>query len=780
MCKSRLLTVAAAISLASAIASQAPGNAGTFPLRPTPEKAAPARIDPGPRIAAKSGARTLPASRIPRTTPRPAASTFDPARVMYDDRGDGELWAATGAYKVRFAAGAVTFVPGLGASARRNWPVTFRVTRATAGDEDLSLDDLAPMRRNGDTVDVDRGAVIDRWHLRSAEAEQTFVFSDLPRRADLEVEVSFETDLACRPDGRGFEFRGPDGGVRYGAAIAIDARGRRTELASRLEGTRIVHRVPAAFVAEAALPIVVDPVVSTFSNSAASRDFGSPDMAFDPAAGRFLLVSERRWSLSDTDVWSELREQDGQLVAGSGAWIDVSTDNWQNPQVANNAGASKFLVVAEARDAGGSYTAIRGRVRDAVGPTTVHPEITISTAPANDAVHPDVGGDGNPSGSPHWAVVWGHRHSVTDTDVLYRIVRDDGTFTTPSAIVLENSTADEIHTRISKSNGRADPASQSWMVVFEREISPTTHVILGAELAPDGSIVHPTFLVRGPSGGSDFIEPDVSSPTEPILGRRYHLVVSQFRYSATDHDIWADLIDNGQPVASLNLTGAFLDLQVTPAVDSDGCRFAVTYSHGHNPALNDYDIYATTVHLVGRQNPILGTTEVHVPVGTSGTWEGRSAIAATHAPGEGRYMVAFEDDNGSASSVVNGAIYEGLGSGGLTRLPHGCHNFPITVTGEPRLGTRISFRVPGPTGGITTSGTLFGILRTPAVRLPLCSVPCYLGVDGPAFPALIHVDIPCDGSLLGVQAAVQGWDLVGGSCFGAGVRLSDTIVMTVF
>jgi hypothetical protein len=736
-------------------------------------------VETGPPVAPKAcGGAPATDSRTQTASRPPAPADFDPERVAFDEGGADGLWAAGGAYKLHLAAKGVTYVPYLGADASRSWPLTFRLARVTSSGKDLPVDPRAQLERVRDTVSLVHGSVTERWQLRAAATEQSFVFARLPDRGELVVEVGFETELEVHGRGAGFRFAGPDGGVDYGAAIAIDASGNRIALESSLVDDRIVHRVPAAFVATATLPLVIDPIVSTFESQTSSYDFGSPDLAFEAGSGHFMLVYERRYSQTDTDVWCELRDQQGGAVAGSGAWIDVSTADWRKPQVAGNRAAQRFLVVAEARATGAQVTEVRARIRHAIPPFTLLPAITVSTM-SNAAVDPDVGGDGNPVGPDHWAVVWEHRHSGTDGDVHYRMVRDDGTFTTGSSLVLENSSAEERRPRISKSNGSSDAATQSWMVVFTRSVGTGLLSTYGATLSWNGTITRPTFAA-GPSFGAPFTEPDVSSPTELIGGRRHHLVVSRVHLNNVDHDVWADLYADGQMEASLNLTSDSLVYDTNPAVDCDGYRFCVAYQRATDVIGNNHDVMATTVH--ARYLPIaqLGFTEMPILLAGQPHWEGAPAVAARADSGDGRYMIAFEDGNGvSQPSNVRGAIYEGLRPGGLGLLPHGCHAFPITVIGEPMIGRRISFQVPGPISGPSTSGTLFGLPRNPPILLPQCAMPCYLGVDGNAYPPLIHIDIPIDGSLVGAQAAVQGWDLVGGSCFGAALRLSDTYLITV-
>jgi hypothetical protein len=706
---------------------------------------------------------------------------FEPAAVLFDRPADGALWAATGRYKAGFGVDGVTFVPFLGSDAARSWPLRLRLARVAAAGVDVASEPLGPPLRAGSAVEIARGGLVERWELRAGEAEQTFVFDALPAKGAIEIEVEFATDLEPRRADAGIVFAGPAGGVLHGRAVAIDARGRRAALTTELRGDRLVHRVPADFAADAVLPLVVDPVLSTFGTSAGAQDFRAPDVASEPGSGRYIVVSERWWSTTDCDVWSEFRDEAGALVPNSGAWIDVSTDDWQKPSVAANRAAARFLTAAEARPLGGTELRIHGRVRDATGTGPMLAPFVVSEGWIQPARNPDVGGDGNPIGPTRWVVVFEYGYRPDDTDIYYQIIDPDGSRYTGSR-QLAASTADDRDPAISKSNGIGDRATQAWMIVFAQRRSPLSYIVKGATILPDGGSAGAPYDV-GP-GGAELFVPVVSSPTEPVRGQRYFLVCWQNVYSPTDHDILVSLVSNGVTLLSGNLSvmegPTDTRMQVRPAVDCDGSRFAVAYSENVAAVGEDYDVFVTTVHAHFWSPTSLGLSEVRVPLAAGTQWEGAPALTARHLnPAEARYMVAYEDSNGGSPSSIRGAVYEGAGPGGIARLAHGCHGFPIDAYGAPLIGQRVTVVVPGPTGGITHSGILFGILRSPPLTIPMCAQPCLLGVDGPSYPATIHIDIPVDGSLVGGVAAVQGWDLLGGSCLGLSIRVSDTLVLTV-
>jgi hypothetical protein len=250
-------------------------------------------------------------------------------------------------------------------------------------------------------VDLDHGPIVERYRLTPDHVEQTFVFATLPRRGAIEitVEVATEADVRVDETATAFVFTDAAGnGVRYGRAIAVDGAGQRLALDTRFADGRIRMTVPAAFVAGAHLPLVVDPivgpVVQVSTNALRDRD---PDVAYDLTNDRYVIVWQRDVSPTDSDVWSVELDANLQLIAGSLTPIDISTDCWERPKVANNRAAARHLVVAQRSVGRVTPFAIWGRSLDA-GTNAVSPVLAIAdaTQPGHafgDKYSPDVGGD---------------------------------------------------------------------------------------------------------------------------------------------------------------------------------------------------------------------------------------------------------------------------------------------------------------------------------------------------------------------------------------------------
>jgi hypothetical protein len=154
-------------------------------------------------------------------------------RVHVDSDEDGRHWVRGADYKASFGPDGATFVPFLGSAASRNWPVRLQLAAAQRGAHEVELR-TPSVEREEDRITIDHGGVREEYVPGLQGLEQLFVLDSLPNAAaqsgaaDLVLELAVETELAPRRDGEGWRFEGPDGGVAYGAAVVLDAAGRRS------------------------------------------------------------------------------------------------------------------------------------------------------------------------------------------------------------------------------------------------------------------------------------------------------------------------------------------------------------------------------------------------------------------------------------------------------------------------------------------------------------------------------------------------------------------------
>ena len=198
-------------------------------------------------------------------------------RVDHGTADDGAVWSRAASYRAGFERGGTSFVPFLGSRAPRNFPVRFRLESIARGGAAVAFDaDVAP-ERTEDTVHFARGGVVEVYELRPAQVEQLFVLGALPAAGgDLVLSIGVDTELEGGTTADGIEFRNTLGAVRYGAAVAIDATGRRVEAPTAYADGAIEIRVPGAWLAHARMPLTIDPVISTFAVDATTEDDFAP------------------------------------------------------------------------------------------------------------------------------------------------------------------------------------------------------------------------------------------------------------------------------------------------------------------------------------------------------------------------------------------------------------------------------------------------------------------------------------------------------------------------
>ncbi|MBK8974994.1 MAG: hypothetical protein IPM29_03640 [Planctomycetes bacterium] len=756
----------------------------TGPAEPWVPPAAPDRRATASRTADKNadaGARSV------------ALDPFaDPTTILFDTPIEGTVIVAAASYKAEFAAGEVRFVPFLGSAASRDWPLGLHLGDVTIAGEPLPLRTAPEPIRQEDVVSFDHGTAVVRYAVRSEGVEQSFVFSALPRRGELRIQLEVDSDLNATSEGSSLRFAGPDGGVDYGTATAIDARGRRLGLARTLVDGRIELTVPADFVAAAALPLVVDPLITTATlhSSTSGRTVIEPDATYDGTSDRYMLCLELVYSATDSDIYSYEVDSIGNTVSGSFAAIDItSTESWQRPRIANNNIANRNLIVAQVSAGNVSPFWIGGRTRDVGSTTTGAPFIVSSAATGNvgDKLNPDVGGDPHLISPTYFTVTWERAYSSTDHDIHARQFTATSTPSPQGAteILIDNSSAYEGSPAISNSAGAPDPneLTQKWMIAYQRN----SNEIRGRTMRWDGAL-DPDFLIhsRGTLGN-----PDVSTVTHPSHGEYLYLVAwtrttigpvdtsqvfvklcSQTGTPLTPaYDL--DALESGQPLGWN---------RGSPRVSTDGCRFAVAYTEDYRN-YGDLDVRVTTLH-AGFNEPAqvwgLDVTEGRAWPAYQSTGERAGGICSRFecadpgASGSARYFMTWSDDNSPGSPGIHGALYDGRSPGThFTVLFTGCGAAAINATGNTTLGMDMTI----------ATGTEYLLVGFPQPPVPLCptfpSAACQIGIGGQPglLPPSITITVPCDHQLIDLSLAFQGVSFLGGPCWNS-VSVTDTVITT--
>lgn len=252
---------------------------------------------------------------------------------------DGHLCGMGADYTAQFLADRVDYFPNLVES-----PVdpTLRL-RARAAGRGARVEALpapaAPVA-DGLVVRYARGAVTETYAMRAEAMEQSFVFDRLPGGdGDLVVDVQLDTALPLQVQGDdALVFGDANGSVRIDGVVGIDAAGKRTPGSLGFANGVLTLRLPGDFVRRAALPLVLDPLITTTTQLTAAVDEGI-DGSYDASTGTWCAVWKQRNSPSGTSPFSVR----GWLEPGGAVLID-SDGVLTHPVVANNNARNAFVV----------------------------------------------------------------------------------------------------------------------------------------------------------------------------------------------------------------------------------------------------------------------------------------------------------------------------------------------------------------------------------------------------------------------------------------------------
>ncbi len=628
---------------------------------------------------------------VPIGAPRRAGAAHpferrvDRERVDFHSDGDGEVWAHGANYKMRFASGVARFDPFFASSAPRSYAVDFALRRVLLDARPLRFEVDAGAQRSATTVSFARGALVERYELAARTVEQSFVFADLPRRGELLLELDVASEIAPTRDADGFVFANEFGSVRYGNATAVDALGRKLALESTLQGGVLSIRVPAAFVAKAALPLVVDPVLAAFGIEASPASTSSPDVSFAVDGTSVLYCWEEEFNAADHDVWSDMYSASGSPLY-SGDYIDMTAAYWARPRCANLGALDRFLVVAHVLNATTNRVEVWGRTRDAVQ-AVISPQFKIAGASSYDVLDPDVGGDPYPSGPSWFLVVYERVYAFgSDHDIHAKRVAGDGTVVS-GTIGVDTS----IYTYDSVPSVSKSDATTNWNIAWQRASPSGGNDIFAARVAWDGVPTSTSFAVA--ARALAHTNPSASSSK---TGTESWLVAYEEDFG-TDHDIIVSALDAHQVARSFNLSSfdgpfAYQD-QVEPAIDCDGAHFACVYAEDYQTSTSDYDVYVSEILSNGSS---LSVIEAHQGLFATNGTEYEAQIASVESSVVGanshEYALAWHrapDNYYFTSDDILGAAYRSHSGGQVASFCDGasivcpCGNGASTVGGCP-------------------------------------------------------------------------------------------------
>ncbi|HEX6813780.1 MAG TPA: hypothetical protein VF384_19320 [Planctomycetota bacterium] len=507
-------------------------------------------------------------------------------------------------------------------------------------------------------------------------------------------------------------------------------------------------------------PLVVDPVIHTSSYTAVQAGNASQPDIAYDATFDRYMVVWQH-PFSATDMDVWSEFRNGDCTPVSGSLGSIDfTTLTHSNPRVANLNANDLFLVTMQRFEAGRWQ-IFGRRR--LASTTPDSFVFAISDPLQlgECVNADVAGDSGTG--DHWLVVWERQLSATDFDIHGKRVRAD-TFQT-GTLWIEN-TASTIHSlpHVSQSNGNGFTTTPRWMVVYQFRFSATDEDVYGAVIDPNGTIT----TLSTPIDTSSFTDlvPSVSSPnTDSDAGGNPLFLVTYERQAPLEAR--ARLLSPGfvNQINPVSLTAAFGLGPFWVRAECDGNRFAVLSGAA---TISAAAFAFTGTALVMHEAP-------HALVGIP-SWPrlcSKRSGGGTHTD----YGITFVEESTAPDRIWVSAYRGHAPSADFTRRVMACNGLQIDVAGLAMLGETMAFSLSNV--GSDIPGFAFGL---PLPATPLLCGTCQLGVDVNGVILLLGsslpIVVPTTPGLVGYTGAVQGFGLGSGPCL-LSLRFSDTIDFTI-
>ncbi len=282
---------------------------------------------------------------VPATS---AERSLDADTAMLDVY-DGELWGLGSDYKVRFETDGLTYHPALGADEPESRTLSVQVTAVGRGvGGSVAVGAPVARERDGLRVDYHRPTCVETYEIRPEGVKQSFRFDALPQGGgDLVVTARVECNMPLsHADAESVRFATPRGEVFVEGVLGIDADGLEAAGSLRYVDGLLEMRLPASFVAHAALPLVLDPLLGSNTDPSTGTTRGEERIksAYDETNEVWCLVWDRTYSSSDSDVLARRMNRDGTF-RGSAVSLMVDTTKEEVPAIANVNRLDRFLIL---------------------------------------------------------------------------------------------------------------------------------------------------------------------------------------------------------------------------------------------------------------------------------------------------------------------------------------------------------------------------------------------------------------------------------------------------
>lgn len=395
---------------------------------------------------------------VPPAFPTSMVAALDAFAALHEL--DGELVGAGADYRARFGRHGAQFTPALGEAAPAEYPVTLRGVAFGRGTAWQALAGASPTHAER-VVTFRHGAVDETYEVRTNGLKQSFVFHERPQgTGDLVVAVDVATQLELRgvsPDA--VEFGNEFGGVRVAGVLGVDAHGRTCAGDLALDGRTLQLRLPAAFVEQAALPLVLDPLVGAVIAVTSGSQNLDPQAAYDAGLAKYLVVWWRRYSSTTGDIYGQFvhhQTTSGADLSGSSVVIR-SGANSQRARVADCAVRNAFLVGWQDTVTAAPLPTHRDLYVRGVSPTSLGTTFPLFLS-FNDENGLELAGNVTESSSTVLAA-WLDNGNVRLTTVSLSAALG----CTPGAMVTASSAGTNTQVRLPRSGGAANRCMLGWL-----------------------------------------------------------------------------------------------------------------------------------------------------------------------------------------------------------------------------------------------------------------------------------------------------------------------------
>lgn len=689
-------------------------------------------------------------------------------RVHFDrPMADGPLWAIGNRWKARFDPTGVQVIPFFGSHAPRNFPLDVTLAGATVGELPLELVAGAPTQV-GDEVRTHRGSLTEVVATSLDALEQSWVFDRLPARDTITVDVQMSGDYRVSPIDGGLRFENEHGHVDYQKAVAVDGKGRRLPLPITWLGDRARMQIPASFVAEAELPIVLDPTYNYWFDLGSTAPVGQlqsePDVStLQILNGRTLMIWRRQYSLLDQDAWAIMF--DGNLgIVRPDFTLDFTSDDWLKIACAGNIQAQNFLVVSEVRI--GIQHNIFGRLVDVAGMPQSVLQIEregVVGMPGNN-FHPDVGNEAF-AGQSRYTIVW-NKKFLAASDIVMKQVTGTGGLVTTNAVPIANSLADEHQPSISKCAGH-QPGAERWLVTWQEPFQVLFDMdVHGCFVTWNGAVG-----ARFPIGTTTEFEttPSAGSPIDANGERLWPVVYeSRANLSLPRRLICKMMRGDGTVARTFEASNTNPGDKSQAEVDSDGTRVNIAYTVFDGTNL-DVEVATFAVLPSSVRNDARQTVH-HV----FAHQHSEPNLAADVSGGNGtttRHCLPIRNSTTNTLEMFSWAGFAGSANF-FGSTAWGCGpTVPIAAWGAPVIGEQVVVQVAG---GSPLAGTMFGFPDPIPVGNP-CGCWLAAGVNPILTLGTFTWTVPNNPIYVGIDLTVQGFLFGGNQCLLGLVDLSNSI-----